>query len=477
MGSGLACALKRSRQATLDQLEVRFSAVLPQSLFPKSADGANSRARIYTQWRTFWSALWQVLTPGTPDRAVVRQLQALGVLGNSDPIAASDSAYCQARARLSGESLAKALAATAAAAEHKAPTLAAGFLQNRPVKAVDGCAITLPDSPENRQAYPKVQSPKNKEAAVFPMLRMRVLFSLASGAILSALTGSLVVCELALLRQLLGQLQSGDILLGDRGFGNFVVLSLLQKIGVDFIGRSKRGVDGRKRQQRLGRNDWLLTWRKSASASTVMSLAEWDLVPKEMTVRIVVGRYQQKGFRLRQVTLVTTLLDPQLYPAEEILRAYGRRWRLEMCLDDLKTTLGMAMLSWKRPPMVQKELQLHLIAHNLVRLVMAESARAHDRSIERLSFKGTLDALKEFGKAMGQARSKQKREELRAHLWRAIAEDEVPERPGRREPRAVKRVKRKYPRLNQPRHKFVDWPKRHERRRTAKNLRNLNRNP
>ena len=170
-------------------------------------------------------------------------------------------------------------------------------------------------------------------------------------------------------------------------------------------------------------------------------------------------------------------MDAQLYPAEQILRAYGRRWRLELCLNDIMTTLGMEMLSWKSPQMVRKELQLHLIAHNLVRRVMAESARAHDTSIERLSFKGTLDAMKEFGKAMGQARSKKKREELRAHLWRAIAEDEVPERPGRREPRALKRVKRKYPQLNLPRHKFVDWPKRHERRRTAKNLKNWNRNP
>lgn len=299
MGSRLARCLKTARHATLDQLEVRFSSVLKKTLFSKSKRGPNSRDCTYTQLRTFWSALWQVFTPGTSDRALVRQLQALNVLSDSDPISSSDSAYCQARARLSDETLSEAVALTAAAAQTKAPKLNDGFLQNRPVKVVDGSSVTLPDSEQNRRAYPKVQSPKNKEACVFPVMRVLVFFSLVSGAILSALTGSLLVSELSLLRQWLGQLQARDILLGDRGLGNFVVLHLLQKIGVDFIGRSIRAADGRKRKQRLGRNDWLMTWIKKASPSAVMSLEEWGLVPKEMTVRIILGSYQQKGFRLR----------------------------------------------------------------------------------------------------------------------------------------------------------------------------------
>ncbi len=476
MGSRLRSGLESMRRDTLDQLERRFSHVLTPDFFPKPKSGIGSRECVYNPWRTFWAALSQAVTPGTPDRAIVRQFQALGVLTEQDPISSSDSTYCQARARLSIESLSNAVAATAKAAQRKVPKADAGFLQNRPLKALDGSSVTLYDSPKNRKAYPKVQSPKHQEASVFPVMRVLALFCLASGTLLSAITGSLRVSELALLPQLLGLFKARDIALGDRGFGHIVVLLLLQTIGVDFIGRPHRRVDGRKRIRRLGPNDWLMTWTKGRP-SPIMPVHQWHLLPKSMTVRLIRGGYHRKGFRLRRVTLVTTLLDPTLYPSQDILLAYGRRWRLEMCLDDLKTTLGMEMLSWKSPAMVQKELQLHLIVHNLVRLVMADASSAHGPSIERMSFKGSLDAIKEFGKAFTQARSNKQRQQLHQELLRSIAQDLLPERPGRHEPRAVKRRKRKYPRLNAPRHQFKDPPKRHQRRKKARLLRKSCSNP
>jgi len=121
--------------------------------------------------------------------------------------------------------------------------------------------------------------------------------------------------------------------------------------------------------------------------------------------------------------------------------------------------------------MVQKEVYLHFIAHNLVRLLMAQAADIHQVPIERMSFKGTLDAFRQFSHALCQARSKRKRVELWAQLLRTLAADLVPERPGRREPRAVKRQKNKYPRLDKPRDKFRDHPKRCVRQRKAR-LRN-----
>jgi hypothetical protein len=182
-----------------------------------------------------------------------------------------------------------------------------------------------------------------------------------------------------------------------------------------------------------------------------------------MTVRLVRGSLYCKGFRVRQVTLVTTLLDPQLYPAREILQAYLRRWRLEMCLDDLKTTLEMEMLRGRTPEMVQREVYAHLIAHNLIRYTMAQAATQQTVNLERISFKGTLDALRQFTQAMSQARTKSKRRQLWTKLLETLAADLVPERPGRSEPRAVKRVKTKYPRLSAPRRQFRDRPKRNVR--------------
>ena len=139
-----------------------------------------------------------------------------------------------------------------------------------------------------------------------------------------------------------------------------------------------------------------------------------------------------------------------------------------MCLDDLKTTLKMDTLRGRSPDMVQKEVYVRLIAHNLIRCTVAEAATEHGVLLERISFKGSLDALRQFAQAMAQARSKKKRQELWAALLATLAADLVPERPGRREPRAVKRTKNKYPKLNVPRPKFHDHPKRNVRRTNAR---------
>jgi hypothetical protein len=459
MGARLAQTSRRLRSYTLCQLEERFGACLPPTLFPKAAGHTNSRDRLYTRWRTFWSMLWQGFNPKAPGREVVRQLQALFELHDGPSISEQDGAYCRAKARLPVSEFPKALAATAQAADRSAPALT--WLQGRRVKIVDGTTLTLADTPKNRAAYPALHSPEPN----FPMLRLVVLFSLWSGAILSLASGNLHAAELPLFSQLLDQLVSGDILLADRGFGNFILLALLQQLnrGVDFIGRSVRHTDGRRRLKRLGPQDWLVQWQRSPGPSLWLPLAQWLALPKQMTLRMVRGSLYCKGFRVRQVTLVTTLLDPQFYPAQEILQAYLRRWRLEMCLDDLKTTLEMEMLRSRSPEMLQREVYAHLIAHNLIRYTMVQAATQQTVTLDRISFKGTLDALRQFTHAMSQARTQKKRRQLWTKLLQTLAADLVPERPNRREPRAVKRKKTKYPRMDAPRHKFRDRPKRNVR--------------
>ena len=468
MGRGVAQSLRSLRHATLGQIENRFAAAIPDALFPKASEGTNSRDRIYTQHRTFWCFLWQCLNPDTACREVVRQLQALFLLFSAPSVSEEDGAYVRARKRLPSHALKDVLAATAKAAAPR--TSDPGWLQGRRLKVVDGSTVTLPDSKANQKAYPQVDN--QKAGCGFPLMRVVVLFCLASGVILAMRQADRRTAELRLFHQLMADLSRGDIVLGDRGFGNFVVMALLKALGVDFIGRSARRVDGR-RGQRLGRNDWLLVWSKGTKASAFLTAAEWAGLPAQMTVRAVRGRVTVKGFRVREVTLVTTLLDARAYPAEQLLRAYLRRWRLEMCLDDLKTTLGMEMLRCQSPAMVEKELLMHLIGHNLIRWTMGQAAREHEVELERISFKGTLDALRQFSQAMSQARRSRQRRQLWALLLRTLAADLVPERPGRQEPRAVKRKRNKYPRLNQPRHQFRDRPKRHERRRRAKMRRAL----
>ena len=125
----------------------------------------------------------------------------------------------------------------------------------------------------------------------------------------------------------------------------------------------------------MGRREGLFSWKKPARPSPLVRLENWLSLPEELTVRIIHARIQQKGFRVRQLRIVTTLLDAQLYPTEEILAGYAKRWRMEMCLDDLKTTLGMEQLSCRTPAMVHRELLVFLTAHNLLRWIMAQAAQ------------------------------------------------------------------------------------------------------
>ncbi len=162
-----------------------------------------------------------------------------------------------------------------------------------------------------------------------------------------------------------------------------------------------------------------------------------------------------RGFRGRRVTLVTTLLDPKLYPADQLIALYVRRWALELCFRDIKSTMGMEYLRCKSPEMARKELLAYLAAHNLIRCIIAEAAARYEVNMESVSFKGTLDALRQYSAAIAQARNQR----LRRHLWNDLllnlVRDLVPHRPNRNEPRAVKRRPKAYPLLNQPRRKFV----------------------
>jgi hypothetical protein len=399
----------------------------------------------------------------------VRQVQALLGLLEQPPIDEDCSAYCQARASLSLPLLEKAFAASAASAHKQAP--AQILLQGRPIKFADGSSVRLEDTAANRAEFPPSQNQHGRPA--FPILKVVTLFDLASGALLARATGSLKVAETRLLMSLHQHLQPGDILGGDRALGLYVVAHWAQGLGVDLLARlntRSRRVDFRKARKKLGPHDALFLWHKPLVHSKLLTPEQWAQVPDTMQVRVIQIRVQRPGFRTRELTVVTTLLDPQLYPAQELLAAFLKRWRQEMCLDDLKTTLGMEQLRCRKPALVEKELLVFLLAHNLLRWVMGQAAKAGQVDLERLSFKGTLDAFRQWCLALVQVRgpaklSKQKR--LWRQLLRTLAEDLLPERPGRQEPRAVKK-RSKYPRLTKPRGQYVERWSRNKRRRVQR---------
>ncbi len=445
------------RQTTLAQLQEHLRDFLPAPLLAAEDQGPNSRERLWSLRLTCECFLWQMLKPGTACREVVRQVQALFRLHDQGPVDEGDSAYVQARQRLPRERLEKALLATAQAADRRAGP--GGQLQGRPVIAVDGSTTQLADTAPNQERYP--QPSTQERGCGFPVMKLAVLFSLASGAVLRVLTGSLRQHDLRLLRGLWDQLKRGDILLGDRAYGEYTTLAGLPRQGIDVVARlhQRRQVDFRK-ARRLGKNDGLFTWTKGYQQSEILSAHDWALLPDPITVRIIRFTTSIRGFRSRRITLVTTLLDPQLYPAADLIGLYARRWRLELCLRDLKTTMGMEQLRCKSPDMAEKELLAYLVAHNLIRCVMAEAVARHAVDLERVSFKGSVDALRQYSEAIGKARNRK----MRRHLWEDLllnlARDRVRRRPNRTEPRAVKRRPKPYPLLNKPRHQFREIPHR-----------------
>ena len=446
-------ATQKVQQASLAQLEHYLEGIFPPHLLAQAEDGANSRERIFSLRLTFQCFLWQMLKPQTACREVVRQVQALFRLKHLGSVDEGTSAYCQARRRLPKERLERVLAATAATAEQRAGE--GGRLADRPVKVVDSSSTQLPDTARNQQRYP--QPARQKSGCGFPVLKFLLLFSLNSGSVLNVVMASLHNHDLRLLRQWQGELAKGDILLGDRAYGEYTTLATWPNEGVDVVARlhQKRKVDFRK-ARRLAKNDGWFLWTKGAQQSDVLSPQTWAQLPAQITVRIIRFTATIRGHRSRRITLVTSLLDPARYPAEQLIALYARRWRLELCLRDLKTTMGMQQLRCLSPDMAEKELLAYLIGHNLIRCIMAEAVARHSVDLERVSFRGTVDAARQYSTARLQARSRKMHDQLWDDLLLNLARDLVPYRPNRSEPRALKRRPKPFPLLTKPRHQFKE---------------------
>ena len=264
-----------------------------------------------------------------------------------------------------------------------------------------------------------------------------------------------------LLRKLLPLFKPGDLVLADRGFSSYTLMALLLQQGVPSLFRlhQARPADLR-RGRRLGKKDRLWVWDKPVQRPRYLPQSLWQSIPEQLSVRVVRFSLHVPGFRVQSVTLVTTLLDPKQYPAEELAFLYAHRWRIELWFRDLKTSMGLEVLRCQSPKMVHKELEMFLIAYNLIRCLMAEAGAQQGVPLDTLSFKGTVDAVRQFAAAIAQARSVKKQKQLWDKLLEAIARDQLPERSGRSEPRAVKRRPKRYALLNRPRRSFKEIPHR-----------------
>lgn len=430
-----------ARAQTLDGLAALVAKFVPAELF--AATGTR-RDRVFTPWVTFIAFLGQVLSRGSACRETVRRVQAWRVAARQSVPDASTSAYCQARARLPLETLREAHEALGGWIDARARE--AWRWCGRSVKVLDGCGLSMPDTDENRARWPYAGG--QKPGCGFPTAQLVGLFCLATGRLVRFALDTWKAHEIPLARQLIAWMAPGEIVLTDRGFCGWGLIALLQRKGVDVVMRAHqaRRLKGRR-----------MVWAKPSCQAT-WTQALWSELPAELTVRLVRFRVAVPGFRTEDVVLVTTLLDEQAYPDESLAALYRRRWAVELCFRDIKTTLGLDVLRCLSPELIEKEVWLQVLAHNLVRALMLEAAWTHGVELARLSFKGTVDTLRQWTPLFAPTLFAFKR--ARQELLRVIAADQVPDRPNRVEPRARKRRPKPYQMLTQPRHQMVVSPSR-----------------
>jgi len=456
--SVLACTARRALRSNLSDLPALFAEWTPDELLPRPA--STRRQRPFTQAVVFWLFLSQCLTRTQPCREAVRKFLVWLHLYRRPPISENTSAYCQARKNQMSEAFLNNIhQQIVSRVEPHAPD--AYKWRERRVGVVDGSTLSMPDTALNQACYP--QPSEQKKGCGFPVMKLVGVFSMATGLWHLLAYGNLHTHERNLFHRLWDEIcRRFDLILGDRGFTSFLDMYLLKQRGVDTVFRQHQTrTSDFRRGKRLGRHDHLVTWEKPRRCPDWISPETYAAIPDEWTVREVKVIVTVKGFRTQVYMVVTTLLDPVLYPASALAELYFLRWSVELRFRDIKCTLGLDVLRCKSPTMVQKELWMLVIAHNLIRALMLKAAVFKHQPLSRLSFKGTVDTIRQWAPLLAiAAQHPTVYRRLFRKLIACIAHDLVPFRPDRMEPRARKRRPKNYQLLTKPRHRMGNLPHR-----------------
>ena len=464
----LAGRLAEIRRKTIGQLGEVFSKCLPVELLQPSRSGEHSRRRIFSKENTFWAFLGQVLNEDGSCQEVVKKLQAYTALRSMELPSAATSAYCRARKKLSLDELKKICRYSYQRLESLSGK---GDYWGRRVVVVDGTGVSMPDTEDNQQVWP--QPGQQKKGCGFPLAKILGCFSLRTGGLLSYEIGNKYQHELPLLRKQYEVFEESDILLADKAFCSYYDMAMLAKRSVDTVVTLARREPLSKAQAdaKLGPDDYLIHWTKPKLATHQnFSQQQWDELPMKLPLRQIKVRIHHPGFRAREFYLVTTLLDADRYPPRELAELYFHRWEVELFFRDIKTTLGMDILRCKTPDMIHKEILMHFIAYNCVRRLMYEASQKSGKPVRQISFKGSIQALRSWEPHLNQEDiSPRERSRLIRLLYDGITQNTLLLRPGRSEPRAVKRRPKNYQLLTQPRHEMQAIPHRNRYRKSNAN--------
>jgi hypothetical protein len=433
-----------------------FAAVLPaadieQAFAAAGVDFGASKGSVFTPALTMWAFLSQVVQPAKSCSAAVLRVATLLVAMGRSPCALDTAAYCRARAKLPALVIQNLALQTGRSLEEAIPK--DWLWQERHVVLVDGTTMTMADTEENQKAFPQPSS--QKPGLGFPMIRMVLLLSLATAAVTGmayAPYKGKETGETALLRQLLGEVAAGTVLLADRYYCTYWLVAMARQRQLDVVFRLHH----------LRHYDFDLGWRRGPNDHTVlwakpqrpqwMDEATYATIPDELLIREFRYRVDKPGFRVHghELIVATTLLDADDYSSDELADLYRDRWHVELDIRAIKQSLQMDHLRCKTPFMVEKEIWTHMLGYNLLRKVAVQAARERDMHPREISFTATKDAI---SAAWGLWTVTDAAERVRQgkELLGTIGKARVGNRPDRCEPRAKKRRPKEYPLLNKPR--------------------------
>jgi len=385
------------------------------------------------------SMIYRGLHPDKSIRNVVEDLLAGEGLGRVKHM--TESGWCQARSRLPGD-LAPDLVRISAARAMDHFGADRRWL-GREVYVADGSTVSMPDQPALVEAFGYAKTKRGTSR--FPMARVVGLLDAGTRVICDYAVAPYAVSEVTMFRELLPDLPRGALWLGDDYFSSYVNFALSRRAGVDWACRLHHRRDGLKlvrTGKRLGPDDWRVTLH--LSCSTQRQYPDCDL-PSQITVRLIRVRYSYNG-RRKSLWIVTSLLDPERYPRPEVVYLYRLRWGIETHYNYLKTTLGMAVLRSYTPQNLCSEIAAIILAHNLIWTLILEAVDATDIPVERISFAAAVKIVLAFSPRLS-ASGPSKRVRLYQRMLQRITRHRNPYRPGRHEPRMVKRVRKRYPPL------------------------------
>jgi hypothetical protein len=462
--------LREKRDEAIDssmaELGALFHDILPAEWLASIT--SDIRECIFTQTVVFWAWLSQVFEQNESCAKALALVEGWCKTNGESRPTFDTSAYCKARLRLPDEVLDEVHKKIESFAEARVEGHHLWY--GLRLKAIDGTSVKLMDTPENQAAYPQ---PSGQAAGCgFPVMGVVGVLDLARGTLSDYITCDHRQHDIKGFYKLRGHFKPGDLAVGDRAFCSYELLALLKEGGAESIMRLHQRRDAKgdwKRGTHLDTNSRMVVWTKPARKGKAgLSDEEWAGLPNTIRLRYVRTETVGRDGKMRTIYLVTTLLDEEIYPSEEISAVYFQRWGIEVKIRDIKTTMKFEMLRVKTPAMARRTFKMIQIAYNLIKARQAEAIRGEAIELGEIGFKATLDlidtSLNDFA---GLLRHPRRLAEALSLFEECLRERIIPIRPGRQEPRAVKARPKSYQYMTKPRREFTEIQHRGKYRKAA----------